>query len=234
MNTVTSKCCVVFGATGGLGGALSKILAESLAYELVLVGRTRKEEVGIHYWCDNSIFSEVCHTLDSIETNYGEIDSVIDLSGAIQMSLFNNLDNGQMNEIINTNLLGPLNIAKALIQKYQGKRQVKLILFSSVVVENSVLGANLYATTKSAIEAFVKSSAKELYRKKILINAIRLGYFDTGMTDKVPQNVVERATSRTAVERLGTASDLAPLVKYLLQDATEYMVGSTISLTGGD
>lgn len=96
------------------------------------------------------------------------------------------------------------------------------------------MGANIYATTKSAIESFVKSSAKELFRKNILINAIRLGYFDTGMTEKVPQKVVERAISRTAVERLGNAGDLAPLVKYLLEDATEYMVGATISLTGGD
>jgi NAD(P)-dependent dehydrogenase (short-subunit alcohol dehydrogenase family) len=234
MNATTSKCCVVFGATGGLGSALSKILVESLEQELVLVGRTQKEGVDIRYWCDNRRFSDVFQTLDSIETNHGEIGSVIDLSGVIQMSLFSNLDSDQINEIINTNLLGPLNIAKALIQKYQGKRQVKLILFSSVVVENSVLGANIYATTKSAIEAFVKSSAKELFRKNILINAIRLGYFDTGMTHEVPQNVVDRATSRTAVERLGTASDLAPLVKYLLEDATEYMVGATISLTGGD
>jgi NAD(P)-dependent dehydrogenase (short-subunit alcohol dehydrogenase family) len=135
---------------------------------------------------------------------------------------------------LTTNLVGPINIAKALLQKYQGKRQVRLLLFSSIVSENSVMGANIYATTKSAIESFVKSSAKELFRKNILINAIRLGYFDTGMTEKVPQKVVERAISRTAVERLGNAGDLAPLVKYLLEDATEYMVGATISLTGGD
>ncbi len=234
MKLENSSCCVVFGATGGLGGELSRILEASLGQQVVLVGRSIRNETNIQYWCDNRSLSNVIETLDAIEDHHGEITSVIDLSGAIQMSLFNYLDESQIDEILSTNLLGPVNISKALLQKYQGKRKVRLVLFSSVVVENSVLGANIYATTKSAIESFVKSSARELFRKNILINAIRLGYFDTGMTEKVPQNVVERAILRTAVERLGTASDLAPLVKYLLQDATEYMVGATIVLTGGD
>jgi len=234
MTPSDNNCCVLFGATGGLGGELSKILENSLSYKVIPVGHSKKEESSIRYWCDNRSLFHIIETLDVIEKNHGEISSVIDLSGIIQMSLFNNLDESELNEILATNLLGPINIAKALLHKYQGKRRIRLVLFSSVVSENSVMGANIYATTKGAIESFVKSSAKELFRKNILINAIRLGYFDTGMTEKVPQNVVERAILRTAVERLGTASDLAPLVKYLLQDATEYMVGATIVLTGGD
>jgi 3-oxoacyl-[acyl-carrier protein] reductase len=234
MKLTGSSCCVVFGATGGLGSELSKILENSLSHQVVLVGRSKVQESSIRYWCDNRSLSKVIETLDAIEINHGEISSIIDLSGVIQMSLFSRLEEPELNEILTTNLVGPINIAKALLQKYQGKRQVRLLLFSSIVSENSVMGANIYATTKSAIESFVKSSAKELFRKNILINAIRLGYFDTGMTEKVPQKVVERAISRTAVERLGNAGDLAPLVKYLLEDATEYMVGATISLTGGD
>ena len=97
-----------------------------------------------------------------------------------------------------------------------------------------MVGANIYASTKSAVETFVKASAKELFRQNIVINAIRLGYFDSGMIEKVPQSLINQAISRTSVGRLGGANDLAPLIKFLIIDATSYLTGSTISLTGGD
>lgn len=234
MTPSNNNCCVLFGATGGLGGKLSKILENSLSYKVIPVGHRKNKDSSIQYWCDNKSLINIIETLDVIENNHGEILSVIDLSGIIQMSLFNNLDESELNEILAINLVGPINIAKALLHKYQGKRRIKLVLFSSIVSEHSVLGANIYATSKGAIESFVKSSAKELFRKNILINAIRLGYFDTGMTEKVPQKIVEKMILRTAVERLGKVNDLTPLVKFLLEDATDYMVGSTITLTGGD
>jgi len=231
---ISDKCCVIFGANGGLGRSLSKSLIGKVDQKIILVGRSATRESNIEYWCDNRNLSEVQQTLDAIESTHGKIASAIDLSGVIQVSLFRNLEDSDIETLIGTNLIGPINITKAFLSRSNSDQQVRLIFLSSILVESPVVGANLYATTKSAVETLVKASAKELFRNNIVINAIRLGYFDSGMIEKVPPSLIKLAISRTSVERLGNSKDLAPLVKFLIQDATEFITGTTISLTGGD
>ena len=231
---LNDKCCVIFGATGGLGASLSRALTGKIDQKIILVGRNISQHPQISYSCDNRNIAEVEHTLDEIEGAHGKIVSAVDLTGAIQVSLFKNLEDSDIETLIGTNLIGPINIAKAFLSRSNPDQIVRLIFLSSVLVENPVMGANIYTTTKSAVEAFVKSSAKELFRNNIVINAIRLGYFDAGMIEKVPNSLLKQVVSRTSVERLGNSDDLAPLVKFLVQDATDYLTGTTISLTGGD
>jgi NAD(P)-dependent dehydrogenase (short-subunit alcohol dehydrogenase family) len=228
------NCCVIFGATGGLGGSLSRALAGKIDQKIILVGRNILNDSHITYSCDNRNLAEINSTLDDIEKVHGKIVSAIDLTGAIQISLFEKLESADFESLISTNIIGPMNMAKAFMARSNDEIVVRLIFLSSVLVENSVVGANVYASTKGAVETFVKASAKELFRHNIVINAIRLGYFDAGMINKVPSSVLAQAISRTSVERLGNTNDLAPLIKFLIRDATDYLTGTTIALTGGD
>ena len=88
--------------------------------------------------------------------------------------------------------------------------------------------------SKAAIEGLVRSSAIELGKNKVTINALRLGYFDRGMaTRDVPIELLTEVSKQTAVKALGNPANLFAAINYLLSTDAAYQTGSVIDLDGG-
>ena len=93
---------------------------------------------------------------------------------------------------------------------------------------SSALGA------QAAIEGLVHSSAVELGKNKITINALRFGYFDRGMaTRDVPKELLSEVTKQTSVKDLGHPANLFAAISYLLSKDASCQTGSVIDLEGG-
>jgi NAD(P)-dependent dehydrogenase (short-subunit alcohol dehydrogenase family) len=227
------NCCIIFGASGGLGQSLVSAISSETEQRVIAVARTKSENSNIDYWCDNRDLGAITNLFSIIENSHGEISSVLDFSGVSQRSYFSKLSEHEIQEIIQTNIIGPINLAHGLANRRKSDNYAKLILVSSVVTKYPVSGANVYAASKGAIESFVEASSKELLRNNVIINAVRLGYFDKGMIKDVPEVLLESSISRSSVGRIGSTSDLLPLVKFFMNDSTEFLTGTTISLTGG-
>jgi len=166
----------------------------------------------------------------------GDVWGVINCSGEASAKTIKNLTSDEIIESLRTNVVSAFNATKGSLEvmALNGDTGGRIIHLSSVVVRRPVLGVVPYAMSKSAIEGLVKSSAGELGRKNITINALRLGYFDRGMAKRdVPIDLLTEISGQNAVRKLGTPENLSSAIDYLLSPTSSFQTGSVIDLDGG-
>lgn len=110
----------------------------------------------------------------------------------------------------------------------------RIIGISSVHGATGVRGASAYASTKGAFELLVRSAGLELVKKGITVNAVRLGFIDTGMFLRLPTKYQELYKSRIPLGHAGNPEHLASFIYYLCT-APEcgYITGQIITYDGG-
>jgi NAD(P)-dependent dehydrogenase (short-subunit alcohol dehydrogenase family) len=77
----------------------------------------------------------------------------------------------------------------------------------------------------------MKTYSLENSKYGITANSIQLGYFNYGLTERVPQNVIESVKNNIPINRFGKSDELSSLVRLIIFN--EYINGATIPLTGG-
>jgi NAD(P)-dependent dehydrogenase (short-subunit alcohol dehydrogenase family) len=107
----------------------------------------------------------------------------------------------------------------------------RIILLTSVVFQNPVMGTLAYSASKAGLVGLVRTVALENARMKITCNCISLGYFDAGMLYQIPEQLREQIRMKIPLERFGRIEELAKTIDYLVD--TEYITGQVISLNGG-
>ena len=87
-----------------------------------------------------------------------------------------------------------------------------------------------YAATKGAIDSMMVGLSKELIEDGIRVNSVQPGLIDTEI--HVPGRVA-RISPMIPMQRPGTADEVAEAVVFLLSNASSYMTGSTLRVSGG-
>ena len=90
-----------------------------------------------------------------------------------------------------------------------------------------------YSSSKSALNGFTKSLAKELGSRNITVNCIAPGFIETDMTSFLEEDAKQRIEETIPLGRIGKAEDIAKLVAFLASDEASYITGQTISIDGG-
>ena len=113
------------------------------------------------------------------------------------------------------------------------KRKGRIINVSSVVGISGNAGQTNYAASKAGIIGFTKSLAKEVASRNILVNAIAPGFIQTDMTNILKENVKDEIAKTIPLKRMGTAKDVANVVKFLVSEDSSYITGQVIQVDGG-
>jgi 3-oxoacyl-[acyl-carrier protein] reductase len=111
-----------------------------------------------------------------------------------------------------------------------------IINVSSIVSKNPAPASAIYASTKGAVDTLTGVLAKELGDRKIRVNAIAPGVTMTeGLQESgVPGSPLEaQMVGMTPLGRIGTPTDIAPLVVFLASDAAAWITGERITISGG-
>jgi len=87
--------------------------------------------------------------------------------------------------------------------------------------------------SKSALNGFTKSLAKELGSRNITVNCVAPGYIDTDMTSFLDEDSKKQIEKSIPLGRLGSGEDISKLVAFLASDEASYITGQTISIDGG-
>lgn len=87
-----------------------------------------------------------------------------------------------------------------------------------------------YGASKGALDRIVISAARELGPRRISANAVSPGPIDTGrMDDRIRRLGVEG----TPLGRLGTPTDIAAVVDFLISDEGRWISGQLLYADGG-
>lgn len=240
-----SKVAFITGATRGIGRAIALELAKE-GYNIALNYRTenealenlKKEISGIGVEC-YPVQGDVSKAEDSermtkeIIEHFEQIDVLVNNAGITKDNLIRRMKEEEFTDVINVNLVGTFNITKNVIKYMTKKRYGKIINLSSVVGISGNAGQSNYAASKAGIIGFTKSIAKELASRNITANAVAPGFIKTDMTNVLKDEIKEEIESTIPLKRLGTAEDVAKVVKFLASDDSNYITGQVINVDGG-
>ena len=240
-----SKVAFITGATRGIGRAIALELAKE-GYNIALNYRTENEaletlkkeisELGVECY---PVQGDVSKAEDSermtkeIIEHFEQIDVLVNNAGITKDKLIQRMKEEEFTDVINVNLVGTFNITKNVIKYMTKKRYGKIINISSVVGISGNAGQSNYAASKAGIIGFTKSIAKELASRNITANAVAPGFIKTDMTNVLKDEVKETIEGTIPLKRLGTAEDVAKVVKFLASDDSNYITGQVINVDGG-
>ena len=136
-------------------------------------------------------------------------------------------------DVIDTNLGGCFNMAKAVFEGMTARGYGRIVNIGSINGQAGQYGQVNYAAAKSGIHGFTKALAQEGARNGVTVNAIAPGYIDTDMVAAVPEEVLGKIVARIPVNRLGRADEIARGVAFLVDENAGFVTGSTLSINGG-
>jgi NAD(P)-dependent dehydrogenase (short-subunit alcohol dehydrogenase family) len=104
---------------------------------------------------------------------------------------------------------------------------------SSIYGRTGTLGDSNYAASKAGMIGFTKSTARELARYEINVNAILPGMIDTPLLQGIPDHYLRPMIEEIPLGRVGTPEDIGNLAAFLASDEARYITGAAIEVAGG-
>jgi NAD(P)-dependent dehydrogenase (short-subunit alcohol dehydrogenase family) len=209
------KKILLFGGTGGLGSQLSSHLKTD--FECISIGSN---------FCDVTDEESVKNLIDSTD-----FDVIIYLSVKNIDGLIHKQTSKSVKDQLDVNVYGFLNVLRHSTDKMRSKNFGRIIYISSVLSKNPIRGTGIYSASKSFCDNLIKTYSLENSKYGITSNSIQLGYFDGGLTNSVPEEILNNVLKTIPLKRLGNVEEMSNLVKTIIN--TEYINGTTISITGG-
>jgi len=212
------KKIVVFGGTGGVGQKLIPFLEQK--YQVTALG---SKDV------DVTSFEKVKNFFAE-----NEFDVVLNMSGLkydVFLSKINEEDQKPINDMIDVNIKGNINIISTCLPKMIEKKYGRIISVSSVFSELNVPKNSIYCATKAFVDRFISNANKENIKYGITCNSIQLGYWDGGMCHRVEEKYQEMAKEKIGLKRWGSIEELYNTVNYIVDN--EYVCGVNLRIDGG-
>ncbi len=239
------KVALVTGASRGLGKAIAVQLASDGAQVVVnyATSSDKAAEVvstiqsgggkALAMQADVSNLEEVEKMVDTIYEQFGHIDILVNNAGVTRDELLISMEREDWDKVISTNLGGLFNCTKAVAKYMMVQKSGRIINMSSVAGERGGRGQSNYAASKGAVNAFTRSVAMELARKKITVNAVAPGVVATEMSSEVIRRAQDIILDSVALKRLGQPEEIAKVVAFLASDDSSYITGEIIRVDGG-
>ena len=235
-------CALVTGASRGIGAAIAGAIARD------------GWPVGVNYRADRDGAQSVVTEIESdggqacaLPADVTEPGAADGLFGALEtrfeqpvLVLVNNagisrddltpsLSDEQWDDVLDTNLTAAFRMTRRALRPMLRARSGRIVNISSVVGLRANPGQSNYAAAKAGLIALTKTTAVEVARRGITINAVAPGWIDTDMTAEVSKELLEAVPAR----RAGTPEDVAACVRFLVSDAAGYVTGAVLPVDGG-
>ena len=239
------KCALITGATRGIGKQIAITLAKQ-GYNIALNYRKENEElentkkeiekIGVQILAvkgDVANFEDCENFVKQVIERFGQIDVLVNNAGITKDMLLMRMKKEDFEQVIDTNLVGTFNVTKNVVPYMMKARSGRIINISSVVGISGNAGQTNYSASKAGLIGFTKSLAKEIASRNILVNAVAPGFIETNMTDVLKDDVKQEIAKNIPLKRMGTAQDVANVVKFLASDDSSYITGQVINVDGG-
>ncbi len=224
---------IITGASGGLGSCLVRELtAES---EILATYNThRPDSVDVpkvrFAKLDVTNSDEVVRFVAEHKEHLKKV-TLINAAGISLDGMAHKLTEASWDAVIDTNLKGAFNMARAILPVMRDESWGRIINLSSIVGQIGVPGTGAYAASKAGLFGLTRALAAENASKNITINTLALGYFDAGMIKTIPAEQLAKIVSTIPMKRLGDPGNLIRAVRFLID--ADYVTGTTININGG-
>jgi len=209
--------CLIIGGSGGIGRKLTSQIKDRYGWN---VTETSSKDLDIT--ADEKVQS-------FFESN--DFDVVVLLSAKNHNAFCHKLNNNLVKDQVSVNIIGATNVVNASLKMMRKRGFGRLVLASSILSEKTVVGTAVYAASKSFVETLCRVAAVESAGSDVTVNALRLGYFDAGLTHEIPENIASQIKSDIPKKEWGNVEEISSMLKTLVE--SKYITGSVIKIAGG-
>src|SRR6266576_6828624 len=240
----SQKVVLVTGSSRGIGAEMIKAFGKRGAHCVVnyvvdpagqnksdaeKVANELKDPLVVE--CDVTKPDEAEAMMKQVQDRHGGLDVLVNNSGIIRDRTIKKMSTEEFESVVRVNLTGTFNVTqKAAVILRSGGRIVNL---SSVSGQVGLFGKANYSSSKAAIIALTKVSAREFARQNITVNAIAPGFIDVGMSKSMPDEVTQNFIKQIPLGRLGNVNEVVDPILFLASPMASYITGHVLNVNGG-
>src|ERR1700753_2801653 len=235
-------CALVTGASKGIGAAIAKALAadgwgvgvnfnsDQAGAEAVVSAIEADGGRAVAVGGDVAAPEAPDRLFGALEEHFGcPVLVLVNNAGITRDDLTPSLDDAAWDAVIQTDLTAAFRLTRRALRPMMRARQGRIVNVASVAGLRANPGQANYSAAKAGLIALTKTSAVEVARRGITINAVAPGLIDTEVIGGASKELLDAIPAR----RLGTPEEVAACVRFLTSDEASYVTGAVLSVDGG-
>lgn len=238
--SLTGKKILVTGASSGIGKGIALACAK-MGATVIVTGRNveRLNEtlsmlpVGEH----KAIAADLtkAEDIDRLVNELPKLDGLVQCAGVGSRVACKMMTQADIDHIMKPNLEAPMLLQAAILAKKKINKAASIVYIASRAANAPTVGNAIYSASKGAIISYAKCLALELASRQIRVNCIcpAMVWTDLIIQDGFTKEEMEEAQLKYPLKRYGQPEDIANLAIYMLSDASAWMTGSAVDITGG-
>ena len=242
-NSFTSlgKKVLVTGASSGIGRSIA-VICSKMGANLVLIGRKEEklqETISLMEGKGHSYFiadltnrSEIAELVNS----FPQLDGIVHNAGLGSRVPCKQIHESDIDSVFNLNVKSPMLLQSEILRQKCLNKNSSIVFIASRAAAYPSIGNAVYSASKSAIISYSKVLALELSSRNIRVNSICPAMVWTDLITRqngISVEDLEVSQLKYPLKRYGKPEDVAYLTVYLLSEASSWMTGSSLDITGG-
>lgn len=238
--SLSGKYILVTGASSGIGRAIA-IACARMGANVILTGRNQQRlesalsmmPAGDHYIIPADL--NIKEEQEQLVSKIPGLDGLVQCAGVGSRVFCKSIKQDDIDYIFNPNVEAPILLQSLILSQKKIKKGASIVFLASQAAHSPSIGNAIYSASKGAILAYAKCLALELAPRQIRVNCIcpAMVWTDLIVQDGMSMEEMKEAELKYPLKRYGQPEDVANLTIYLLSNASSWMTGSDIDLTGG-